>query len=276
MQRTTPAAGDRRPGATRAALQLVGGRLLDKLLHRVLRSEPHEPVGSGVLDRYERDRRPRPGALVLGELGGEVEVGEHVAVEQQEALVEHRLGELQRPRRAARVGLLDEAQADPEPRAVAQHVAHRGGEEAAGHDHVLDAVRAQPFDHVHDERPVHERHERLGHGGGQRAQTGALAADEDHGLHYDRSPCADTPAPSEGAPGPTGPAALPLRITRTPSWEPAPRARLAETLARSPRRQVPRRARRRRPRRCDRRSPGSRASPQRPRASPTPRTRATR
>ncbi len=106
-----------------------------------------ETVGARVLDRHERERRLGSGALVLGDLLGQVDVGEHVSVEHQEALVEHRLGELQRAGGAARVGLLDEAQPDPVGRAVTEHVAHARREKATGHDHVVDPVRAQPLEH---------------------------------------------------------------------------------------------------------------------------------
>ena len=83
-----------------------------------------------------------------------------------------------------RLGLLDEAQPQPEVGAVAEHLAHAVGEEAAGHDHVLDAVPAQPLEHEGDERPVDELDDRLGDVRGQRAQARAFAADEDHRLRY--------------------------------------------------------------------------------------------
>ena len=80
-----------------------------------------EPVRRRVLDRDQRQRRRAPGPLVLRELGGQVDVGEDVAVEHEEALLEQVLGELQRAAGAERLGLLDVAQPDPERRAVAQH-----------------------------------------------------------------------------------------------------------------------------------------------------------
>ena len=81
------------------------------------------------------------------DLGGEVEVGEHVAVEHQEALVEQRLGELERAAGAERPRLLDVAQPDAERAAVAEHVAHAAGQVPARHHDVVDAVAAQPVDH---------------------------------------------------------------------------------------------------------------------------------
>ena len=143
----------------------------------------HEPVGGRVLDRRQRERRLRAALLVQRELGGDVEVGEHVAVEHQEPLVEQRLGELQRAAGAERLRLLDIAQADPVRAPVAEHVAHARREEPARHHDVVDAVAAQPVEHERDERAVDERDDRLRHGGGQRAQPRPLPAGEDQRLH---------------------------------------------------------------------------------------------
>ena len=111
-------------GRDEVRVDLVGAGLLDELLDRLVVVQAHEAVGGRVGDRDERERADRPGRLVLGDLRGEVDVGQDVAVEHQEALVEELLGVLERAGRAARLGLLDEAQAQPELRAVAQHVAH--------------------------------------------------------------------------------------------------------------------------------------------------------
>src|SRR5436190_15417907 len=155
----------------------------------------HQAVCAGVGDGDERERRPGACLLVLFDLGAEVQIGEDVAVEHHEALVEHRLGELQRPRRPARFGLLDEAQAQAHGGAVTKHVAHAGGQKAARHDHVIDAVPAEPLEHEGDEGTVHQRHHRLGNGGGERAQAFALAPHENDRLHQRAASC----APSAGA-----------------------------------------------------------------------------
>ena len=140
---------------------------------------------------------------MLVHLRAQVDVGEHVPVEHQKALLEHRLGELQRPRGPPRLGLFDEAQAQPQRRAVAEHVAHGGGQKAAGHDHVLDAVGVQPFEHVGDERPVNKGDHRLGHGRGQGPQARALAAHEDERLHQPPPPISQR-LPPRADPAPAG------------------------------------------------------------------------
>ena len=81
--------------------------------------------------------------------GAEVEVGEHVAVEHQEALVEEALGEPDRAGRAARLGLLDVAQTRPPVTALAERRPARRlrRKPHAMHD-VVDTVARQPVDHV--------------------------------------------------------------------------------------------------------------------------------
>ena len=186
-------------------VDLVGRGLLDELAHGAVLFDTDEAVGAGVLDRDERQRRRGLGALVLGDLRGQVDVGEHVAVEHEEALLEQRLGELQRAGGAARVGLLDVAQAQPVRRAVAEDVAHGRGQVAHRHHHVVDAVDLQPLEHVGQERPVDQRDDRFGDRGRQRPEPGPLAADEDHRLH---SWASVTPAarPGSGARSPRSPA----------------------------------------------------------------------
>jgi hypothetical protein len=123
---------------------------------------------------------------VLAQLRGDVDVGQHVAVEHQEAVLEQVLGVLQRAGRAARLGLDDVAQAQAERLALAEGLADLRRLEAAAQDDVVDPVPAQPFEHVHQERPVDERDDRLGLPRRQRPQARALPTDEDHRLHYRR------------------------------------------------------------------------------------------
>src|SRR3954447_7185517 len=127
------------------------------------------------------------------DLRRQVEVGQRVAVEHQEAFVEHVLGELQRAAGAKGSRFLQVAQPHAGGRAVAEHGAHPGGEMPAGHDDVVDAVHAQPVEHERDERPVDQGDDRLRHRGGQRPQPRPLASREDQRLHQ---PCPPRPIPS--------------------------------------------------------------------------------
>ena len=83
--------------------------LLEELEHGAVGVALDQAVGGGVLDRVEADRRPRPALCVGAQQRGQVEVGEDVAVQGEEAVVEalaERVGgEADRPGGAARLGL---------------------------------------------------------------------------------------------------------------------------------------------------------------------------
>ena len=121
-------------GDERSCLDLVGAGLLE------------EAVTACVLVAGARARRPtgprparapsvpdRAGRLVLGDLRGEVDVGQHVAVEHQEALVEADCSSayFSAPAGAARLGLLDVAQAQPEREPSPSTLRTLVGQEAA-------------------------------------------------------------------------------------------------------------------------------------------------
>ena len=64
---------------------LLAGLLEEGEHHAVLAVAADEAVGGGVVDRVQAEGRPRPALLVGGEQRGQVEVGEDVAVQGQEA-----------------------------------------------------------------------------------------------------------------------------------------------------------------------------------------------
>ena len=134
----------------------------------------------------QRERDHRAGLLVLALQRGQVEVGEHVPVEDHEAIAEQALvgGEPDRARGAERLVLLDVGDLRAPGDLVAERRAQRLGPEAAGHDHLVDPVAAEPVDHVADERAVDERQRRLRLGQRQRAQPRPLPADEHDRLHH--------------------------------------------------------------------------------------------
>ncbi len=148
--------------ADQVGLDLLRPRLLDERPDRAVVVPGDQPVGGGVLDRVQPERDRGPGLLVLAQLRGEVDVGQHVAVEHQKPLVEHRLGELQRSPGPQRLGLLHVAQPHTELRAIAEHRRDPVGHESAGEYRVVDPVALEPLEHVDDERAVHERDDRLG------------------------------------------------------------------------------------------------------------------
>ena len=96
---------------------------------------------------------------------GQVEVGEDIAVQGEEAVLEpvaERLGgEADRPGGAAPVGLGHIGELDPAVLALAQRLAQLVGEEAAGEDRLGHPVGSQPLDHVGEEGPIDQRQRRL-------------------------------------------------------------------------------------------------------------------
>jgi hypothetical protein len=115
--------------------------------------------------------------------GAEIDVGEHVAGDDEEAVVELVAGVADRPRgpQGRLLGRIDHAHA--ELGAVAEVVAYVVAHERDGHDDLLEAVPAQQVDDVLHHRRVGDGHHRLGRVGRERAQASPLAASHDHGLH---------------------------------------------------------------------------------------------
>ncbi len=73
-------------GVDQVGVDLVRAGLLDELAHRQVGVAPDQPVGRRILDSDQGQGGPRAGLLVLAQLGGQVDVGEDVAVEHEEAV----------------------------------------------------------------------------------------------------------------------------------------------------------------------------------------------
>ena len=91
----------------------------------------------------------------------EVDVGEDVAGDHEEPLVEHVHGVAHRSGRAERLLLGGVDHLHAELAAVAEVVADDVGHEGQGHDDLVDAVPAQQADDVLHHRPVDQRQHRL-------------------------------------------------------------------------------------------------------------------
>ncbi len=114
-------------------------RLLEELGHGSgLRVLADEAVRGRVVDRVERERGDRIALGVDAHVLGEVEVGEDVSVQDQEAVGEEPLvgGKADRPRGSERLGLLDVADARAAGDLVAQGGAEVLGAKAACHDDI--------------------------------------------------------------------------------------------------------------------------------------------
>ena len=162
------------------------------------------PNSTGFSTRFnaiDAERALRPGARST--MRAEIDVGEHVAGDHEERLVElvHRVAH--RAGGAERRLLGGVAHAHAELGAVAEVVADVVGEERDRHHDVVEAVlREQPHDVLHH-RHVGDRHHRLRLVARERPQPRAFAAGQDHRLHaldlLRRRPCVRVPRPSRSA-----------------------------------------------------------------------------
>ena len=122
---------------------------------------------------------------MLGDEGGGVEVGDDVAVDRQERVVDAgALGrEADRAGGVERLRLDGVAQLDTSATTVGEGGAERIGEIPERQRHRGDTGALETAGQAGDDRLVTDRQHRLRHRVGQRAQPGAEAADEDDGVH---------------------------------------------------------------------------------------------
>ncbi len=162
---------------------LAPARLLEEALDAAVGTGDHDRELERVLDPLERDRRQRAGVLVCLDDRAEVDVGEHVARDHQERVVEL-VGRVEDGTGGAERGLLGGvAHPHAEVGPVAEVVADLVGEERDGDDDVVEAVvREEPHDVLHH-RPVRQGHHRLGLVARERPQPRALSPGQDHRFH---------------------------------------------------------------------------------------------
>jgi len=167
------------PGVDQVGVDLLGARLLQERADRAVLVQAHEPVAARVRDRREQDRAERAALAVEGGHRGEVGAVEDVSVEREERAVEAVRGEPDAAARSERLRL-DAVLEREAVRARAEVLLDRRREIPAAEDGPRDAVAAQVLERIGEERPVDEREHGLGPARGQRAEAGALPADEDH------------------------------------------------------------------------------------------------
>ena len=162
------------------------------------------PKSTGFSTRFSAIVANALARVVLLDDRAEVDVGEHVAGDHEEGLVElghrvaHRTGGAER-RLLGRV-----AHAHAELGAVAEVGADVVGHERDRHDDVVEAVPREQLHDVLHHRHVGDRHHRLGLVARERAQTRALAAGQDHRLHAPTSSRRSCARPSRSASRATG------------------------------------------------------------------------
>ena len=197
----------------RRALPLPG--LLEEAGDGAVLAQFHETVAPRVLHRREEDGAHAALGRVRGGERAEVDVAEHVAVEDVEAaVVEQRVAVGDGAGGAERLVLDGVVDLESVAGAVADDRLDGLGEKAGGEDRALHAVTGEVVEDVGDERPLDDRRDRLGHARGDGTQPRALAADEDDGLPRDASRRAHAGLRGRRARGPRRPGRCPR--TRCP------------------------------------------------------------
>ncbi len=167
----------------RVGEDLAPGGLLEEPLDRAVFPGDDDAELDRVLHPLQRDRRERVGGAVRLHDRAEVDVGQCVAGDDEERLVElvHRVAH--RTGGAERRLLGGVPHAHAELGAVAEVVADVVREERDRHDDVVEAVLGEQPDDVLHHRRVRDRHHRLRLVARQRAEPCALAAGQDDSLH---------------------------------------------------------------------------------------------
>jgi hypothetical protein len=170
-------------GVDGVAEDLAPGRLLEEPLDGAVGSGDDDAELERVVDRHQADGGQGRPLLVEGDDLAEVDVGEDVAGDDEEALVEHVHRVADRPGRpeGLLLGRVDHLHA--ELAAVAEVVAYDVRHERQGHDDLVDAVVSQQVDDVLHHRAVHQRQHRLGLVAGERPEAAPLTAGHDHRFH---------------------------------------------------------------------------------------------
>ena len=129
-------------------------------------------------------QRGQRAALSMERRGfGQVQVGQAVAGEHGEGLIQHLARLTHAAGGAQRRGLHKPAQAHAQRRAVAKVIQNRVGLIAQRGGDLRHAVGGQQLDGILHDGPVHQPHHRLRAIAGQRSQARALAARHDDRLH---------------------------------------------------------------------------------------------
>ena len=143
-----------------------------------------QAVGARILDRRQHDRRLGLPLAVQPQHGAEVDLGQHVAVED-----DHRLGQLiagvaDRAAGAERHRLDHVAEPQPQPVALAEDLLDPARLVVQAENRLVDLRHLpQQIDLVVEERAVEDRNDRLGRVDRERPQACALAPGEQNGLH---------------------------------------------------------------------------------------------
>ncbi|OPZ78030.1 MAG: hypothetical protein BWY79_00934 [Actinobacteria bacterium ADurb.Bin444] len=114
---------------------------------------------------------------------GEIEVGQRVAGDDHESVVENGGSVLDRARSAERAlfnGIFDaHAQGRPVPKVRPDHFGHEGD----GHDHMFNSVSMEKIEYVFGRGLIAHGHHRFGNVGGKWTESRPLTSSHDDGFH---------------------------------------------------------------------------------------------
>ena len=168
----------------RVAGDRVGRRLLAEGAHVARGVRLDQPVGRRIVDRRQDDRGPRAARAVPVDDGAQVDGGQHVAVEHHDRAVEVRCAEPDGAPGAQRLRLDRVADARAASAAVADDALDGVRPVVEAQNDLVDLGQLpEQVDLVVQQRPVEDRHDRLGRVAGQRTQPRAESAGEQDGLH---------------------------------------------------------------------------------------------
>ncbi len=167
----------------RVGEHLTPRRLLQEPFDGAVVAGDHDAVLERVLHPHQADRRQRAVIAVSLDDGAEIDVGEHVAGDHEERVIElvHRVSH--RPGGAERRLLGRVGHAHAELRAVTEVVPDVVRHERHRDDDLVDPMALQQVDDVLHHRPVHQREHGLGRVRREGTESSALAPCHDHGLH---------------------------------------------------------------------------------------------
>ena len=153
-----------------------------------------QAVGRRIVDRRQHDRRLGLALAMQRDDGVDVDAGHHVAVEDDERVVDALRGVANRAAGAERRRLDDVADAHAGAGAVAEHFFDAARLVVEAEDHLVDLRHLlEEIDLVVEERAIEDRHDGLGRMNRQRAEARAFAPGEQNGFH-DKLPSYTTEA----------------------------------------------------------------------------------
>ena len=171
-------------GVDRVAGDFILARLFQEALDVALRVGLDQAVGARVLDRRQHDGRLRLALAVQPQHGAEINVGQHVAVEDHDRIGQRIASVADCAAGAERHRLDHIAKPDAEPGAFSEDLFDAPRLIVQAEDDLVDFRHLlEKIDLVVEKRPVQDGHNRLRRVDRQRPEPGALPAGKENRFH---------------------------------------------------------------------------------------------